>query len=180
MDFPLVDLVDHDRSCIWLRQHFHPEGLRCPRCETSWREAYRFRRTKRIPTAVGTGVAGSAPAGASPHRRGAPVSTRPPVHLHPRNGLHRRMERVGPGRARPTGRSPRRWQMDALAAMETAYARCTLTPLRAPGDAAQFFASLPGVHKKHLAGYVAICEFTTNLKRVTPSFISALVRVHDF
>lgn len=46
MDFPLVDLVDHDRSRIWLRQHFHPEGLRCPRCETTWREAYRFRRTK--------------------------------------------------------------------------------------------------------------------------------------
>jgi len=46
MDFPLVDLVDHDRSRIWLRQHFHPEGLQCPRCETTWREAYRFRRTK--------------------------------------------------------------------------------------------------------------------------------------
>jgi len=36
------------------------------------------------------------------------------------------------------------------------------------------------VHKKHLASYVAICEFTINLKRVTPAFISALVRVHDF
>jgi transposase-like protein len=46
MDFPLVDLVDHDRSRIWLRQHFHPEGLRCPRCGTGWRNAYRFRRTK--------------------------------------------------------------------------------------------------------------------------------------
>jgi len=46
MDFPLVDLVDHDGSRIWLRQHFHPEGLECPSCEASWREAYRFRRTK--------------------------------------------------------------------------------------------------------------------------------------
>jgi hypothetical protein len=46
MDFPLVDLVDHDRSRIWLRQHFHPDGLQCPRCGASWREAYRFRRTK--------------------------------------------------------------------------------------------------------------------------------------
>jgi hypothetical protein len=46
MDFPLVDVVDHDRSRIWLRQHFHPEGLRCLRCEATWREAYRFRRTK--------------------------------------------------------------------------------------------------------------------------------------
>jgi len=46
MDFLLVDLVDHDRSRIWLRQHFHPDGLQCPRCGASWREAYRFRRTK--------------------------------------------------------------------------------------------------------------------------------------
>ena len=36
------------------------------------------------------------------------------------------------------------------------------------------------VHKKHLAGYVAICEFAINLKRIPPSFISALVRTHDF
>jgi transposase-like protein len=43
-----------------------------------------------------------------------------------------------------------------------------------------FLRSFRGVHKKHLAGYVAICEFAINLKRITPSFISALVRTHDF
>ena len=43
-----------------------------------------------------------------------------------------------------------------------------------------FLRPFRGVHKKHLASYVAICEFTINLKRVTPAFISALVRVHDF
>lgn len=43
-----------------------------------------------------------------------------------------------------------------------------------------FLRPFRGVHKKHLASYVAICEFAINLKRITPSFISALVRVHDF
>ena len=43
-----------------------------------------------------------------------------------------------------------------------------------------FLRPFRGVHKKHLAGYVAICEFAINLKQITPSFISALVRTHDF
>ena len=43
-----------------------------------------------------------------------------------------------------------------------------------------FLRPFRGVHKKYLASYVAICEFTINLKRITPAFISALVRVHDF
>jgi len=34
------------------------------------------------------------------------------------------------------------------------------------------------VHKKHLGGYVAMCEFSINLKRITPAFISALVTLH--
>ena len=43
-----------------------------------------------------------------------------------------------------------------------------------------FLRPFRGVHKKHLAGYVAICEFAINLKRITPSFISGLVRAHNF
>mgnify|MGYP006429859499 CR=1 FL=1 len=43
-----------------------------------------------------------------------------------------------------------------------------------------FLRPFRGVHKKHLAGYVAICEFAINLKRITPAFIAALVREHDF
>jgi len=35
-----------------------------------------------------------------------------------------------------------------------------------------------GVHKKYLDSYVAMCEFGINLKRITPSFISALVAQH--
>jgi transposase-like protein len=47
MDFPLADLLDHDRSTAWLLEHFHPDGLRCCRCGTGSEEAYRFRKTQR-------------------------------------------------------------------------------------------------------------------------------------
>jgi transposase-like protein len=47
MDFPLASLLDHDRSTAWLLEHFHPDGLRCPRCGTTSDEAYLFRKTKR-------------------------------------------------------------------------------------------------------------------------------------
>ena len=40
-----------------------------------------------------------------------------------------------------------------------------------------FLRPFRGVHKKYLGGYVAICEFLINLKRITPDFISNLVRV---
>jgi transposase-like protein len=42
-----------------------------------------------------------------------------------------------------------------------------------------FLRPFQGVHKKYLAGYVAICEFTINLKRITPAFIASLVAVHS-
>ena len=41
-----------------------------------------------------------------------------------------------------------------------------------------FLRPLRGVHKKHLNGYVAMREFGINLRRVNPSFISALVALH--
>ena len=43
-----------------------------------------------------------------------------------------------------------------------------------------FLRPFRGVHKKHLAGYVALCEFKVNLKQITPGFIAALVRTHYF
>lgn len=43
-----------------------------------------------------------------------------------------------------------------------------------------FLRPFRGVSKHFLPGYVAIHEFRVNLKRVTPAFISALVRSHYF
>lgn len=38
-----------------------------------------------------------------------------------------------------------------------------------------FLRPLRGVHKKYLSGYIAMCEFAINLKRINPPFISLLV-----
>lgn len=39
-----------------------------------------------------------------------------------------------------------------------------------------FLRPFRGVHKAHLAEYVAICEHRVSLKSITPAFIAALVR----
>ena len=43
-----------------------------------------------------------------------------------------------------------------------------------------FLRSFRGVHMKYLASYVAVHECRINLKRISPDFISALVKVHSF
>ena len=42
-----------------------------------------------------------------------------------------------------------------------------------------FLRTFRRVHKKYLGGYVAMCEFAINFKRVTPEFISSLVARHS-
>ena len=44
-----------------------------------------------------------------------------------------------------------------------------------------FLRPFRGVHKCYLSGYIAICEWRINLKRISPPFICALVaRLHPF
>jgi len=47
-------------------------------------------------------------------------------------------------------------------------------------DVRNFLRPFKGVHKKYLAGYVAMAEFRRNLKRITPNFIASIVKVHTF
>jgi len=47
-------------------------------------------------------------------------------------------------------------------------------------DVRNFLRRFKGVHKKYLAGYLAICEFWRNLKRINVPFIAALVSSHTF
>lgn len=47
-------------------------------------------------------------------------------------------------------------------------------------DVRNFLRRFKGVNKRYLAGYVAICEFRRNLKRITPDFIARLVHFHTF
>ena len=80
MDFPIESLIDEEQAQAWVLNHFHPQGLCCPKCQARVLEARNF-----------------------------------------------------------------------------------LRPFR-------------GVHKKFLAGYIAICAFVMNLKSVSVDFISKLVK----
>lgn len=44
MIFPITDLLDDKQSEEWILQHFHPKGLRCPKCESTTSRI--FRKTK--------------------------------------------------------------------------------------------------------------------------------------
>ena len=41
-----------------------------------------------------------------------------------------------------------------------------------------FLRPFRGVHKRHLGSYIAICEFSINLKRITPKFVATLAKRH--
>ncbi len=47
-------------------------------------------------------------------------------------------------------------------------------------DVRNFIRPFKGVHKKNLAGYLALCEFRRHLKRISPAFIADLVAFHSF
>ena len=51
MDFPIIDLLDTQRSLDWLEQHFHPQGMYCPHCGASPDQGRLFRitRSSRLP-----------------------------------------------------------------------------------------------------------------------------------
>jgi transposase-like protein len=47
-------------------------------------------------------------------------------------------------------------------------------------DVRCFLRRFKGIHKTYLPGYIAICEWRRNLKRITPDFIAQLVHTHTF
>ena len=46
MEFPITELLDYESSVVWIIEHFHPMGLRCPLCGKSKEQAREFRRTQ--------------------------------------------------------------------------------------------------------------------------------------
>jgi transposase-like protein len=52
MEFPIIDLLDHERSVAWIEEYFHPEGFKCPQCGAPVEQARPFRKTKRSQLSV--------------------------------------------------------------------------------------------------------------------------------
>jgi transposase-like protein len=47
MEFTITELMSEAASESWIREHFHPDGLKCPKCGLEVASSYEFRRTKR-------------------------------------------------------------------------------------------------------------------------------------
>ena len=45
MRFPIQTLLNQKNCEEWILTHFHPEGLKCPRCEADVSQSHPFRRT---------------------------------------------------------------------------------------------------------------------------------------
>ena len=46
MEFPILDLMGHDESTAWVEKHFHPNGLKCPKCGAGKAQGRVFRQTR--------------------------------------------------------------------------------------------------------------------------------------
>lgn len=47
MEFPITELLSQEQSEQWMRDYFHPDGLKCPRCGASSADAYLHRQTRK-------------------------------------------------------------------------------------------------------------------------------------
>ncbi len=47
MEFPITDLLSAEESERWILEHFHPEGLKCPWCQSPVEQANLFRVTRK-------------------------------------------------------------------------------------------------------------------------------------
>ena len=46
MEFPIIELLDYENSTEWILRHFHPKGLKCPKCQQAVEQSRKFRRTR--------------------------------------------------------------------------------------------------------------------------------------
>lgn len=47
MEFPITNLLSSEQSEQWMLKHFHPEGMKCPGCQSPVERANVFRITRK-------------------------------------------------------------------------------------------------------------------------------------
>ena len=47
MEFPITDLLGDEQSERWLLEHFHPDGLKCPKCGAGVENSLKFRLARK-------------------------------------------------------------------------------------------------------------------------------------
>src|SRR3974377_2421084 len=47
MDFPILEIFYDEPGATWVRKYFHPQGLHCPGCTASVKQARVFGQTRR-------------------------------------------------------------------------------------------------------------------------------------
>jgi transposase-like protein len=52
MEFPIGELLNPIDCEHWIKEHFHPAGLKCTRCQTAVAESHVFRQTKKSQLTV--------------------------------------------------------------------------------------------------------------------------------
>jgi transposase-like protein len=52
MEFSITDLLDYENSVVWIIQHFHPAGFKCPECGAGREQARIFRETEKSQLVV--------------------------------------------------------------------------------------------------------------------------------
>ena len=160
MDFPILDLIDNESASDWLLNHFHPNGLTCPHCEAN----VIGRETGQVRLRV-VHHADKAPLTAHVHQFTELEAIVYTDECPGYSELNRCHATVCHGQ--------RQWARDAdtdeIREVHTNTIEGVWTPVR------NFLRPFRGVHKKLLAGYVAMCEFCITLKRITGEFISKLV-----
>jgi transposase-like protein len=46
MEIPITKLLDYENSVEWILKHFHPKGLKCPKCQKGMDQSRKFRYTQ--------------------------------------------------------------------------------------------------------------------------------------
>ena len=175
MDFPIHSLIDEAAAETWVLNHFHPEGLCCPKCQASVSAARPFRKTATSGLQVYRCKHCESIYNLYSGTVFAQTQFRPSQVVLLLRGICQGVSSAQLSRELAISRQTvlsirRKLHTSAVAIQPSATIEGVWTTVR------NFLRPFRGIHKKFLSGYIAICEFVMNLKTVSVDFIAKLVK----